>query len=318
MICSLRRYEWEALANLLGQGYAFQSAYCMIQSDENVIRKLRQGMPLTDLLTQGHHGLFYDHLRFFLRITGVGDAIHASLAMADFLMKLRRTLFQQASYPLLLLCFSFAALFLFSVCVLPQLMQSFALTEMKEFTLLLTMMRLLAYVIILMGLSAFGLWLLAKYVPNLRFAILQFLQRTHLPSQYCSYLFAGYFTQMQRHGISTRQAFTFLASFRKGSLLSSCAQNIADALAQGEEITDSLKKQRWIEPGFVQSWQIAQHTQQLAEVLSQYQKRQEEQWKEYLKRFGVIIQVFTYSFVAGMVILVYQILLLPLQLLESF
>ena len=44
----------------------------------------------------------------------------------------------------------------------------------------------------------------------------------------------------------------------------------------------------------------------------------EEQWKEYLKRFGVIIQVFTYSFVAGMVILVYQILLLPLQLLESF
>ena len=116
MICSLRRYEWEALANLLGQGYAFQSAYCMIQSDENVIRKLRQGMPLTDLLTQGHHGLFYDHLRFFLQITGVGDAIHASLAMADFLMKLRRTLFQQASYPLLLLCFSCGTVFIQRLC----------------------------------------------------------------------------------------------------------------------------------------------------------------------------------------------------------
>ena len=49
----------------------------------------------------------------------------------------------------------------------------------------------------------------------------------------------------------------------------------------------------------------------------QYQKQQEATWEQLLKRIGIGIQISTYLFVGIMVILVYQIMLVPLQMMES-
>lgn len=305
------------MAALLQQGYAFQHAYRMIREDDLLLQKLARGEPLKELLIRGNRGAFYAHLAFFLDITSLAEAISASLSMADIGKRMRQSMIKQASYPLILFLFSFATLFLFTASIIPQLMQSFSFTtDMRFLSLLISLLQGIAYLVLLMLVMVCLLALAARYLPVLRMLLLERLRFTHLPQQYCSYLLAGYYAQMMRHGISTRQAFTFLTRWKEDSLLSRCANEIDQALRQGYDINEALKEQRWIDARFMQYWQIALHTQNMEEALIRYQRQQEEVWQRLLKRSALIIQICAYSFVACMVLLVYQIMLVPLQILE--
>lgn len=290
----------------------------MIRGDALLLQRLARGDHVKDLLLQGNHGAFYEHLRFFLEITSLAEAITASLSMADVIKGMRQSMIKQASYPLLLFLFSLLTLFLFTTCIIPQLMQSASFSEgMGVLPTLVSFMQGFAYLILIMLVAGLLLALVAQHVPTLRFRLLDLLRFTHLPQQYCSYLLAGYDVQMLKHGISTRQAISFLSQLKEGSLLSQCAKQLEQALQSGFEMREALKEQKWIDASFLRYWDIASHTQNMEEMLIHYQRQQEEKWQRMIQRSAVMIQICAYSFVASMVLLVYQIMLVPLQILET-
>ena len=49
--CTLKRYEWEALAQLLHQGYPFREAYEMLQGNQRLFYAMEQGKPLSNTAT---------------------------------------------------------------------------------------------------------------------------------------------------------------------------------------------------------------------------------------------------------------------------
>lgn len=318
MICTLKSYEWKALANLLEQGYPAQNALTMIREDLSLTSYLEQGMELSDLLLQGHQGNFYTHLTFFISITSLHNAIHSALAMEEFQKGIQQKFLKQTSYPLILFLFSFLTLYMFSSFVIPQLMQSFDLSkENSALTIGVSIME--TFVLVTVGMLILALigYFLAKHSTYWKVKLLTYLRFTKLPQKLCSYTLAGYFRELSSHGITTRHACVFLQQLSDHSLISICARQITDRLENGTELSAAFQANQWIDTQFLQSWNIAVHTQNMCQALDQYMLRQEEEWSYLLKRIGLGIQMSAYLFVALMVVLVYQIMLVPLQMLET-
>lgn len=317
MICTLKRYEWEALAQLLKQGYPFREAYEMLQGDKRLLYAMEQGLTIEEGLVQGHKEPFYDHLRFFLKITALPDAIMSALSVADITHDLKMKLTKEISYPLLLFVLSFITLIVFTSAILPQLMQGFDVSSNSFLLLSVSFLKGLALVIIwVIILSLLIAVMMIRSLP-IKLFVLRKLRFTKLPQQYCSYLLAAYFTQFMRHGISTKNAVSFMTQLKQNSLITICAKLLEAQLNDGLPLMDCFYEQEWLDANFIKHWQIGSHTQKLEVLLQQYQEFQSEQWKQLLKRIGQGIQVFSYGFVGCMVILVYQIMLIPLQLLET-
>lgn len=290
----------------------------MIQGNPALLRELEQGKTLSELLIQGHRGSFYHHLQFFMKITSLSEAIVSALEMDDVVKNMRRRLTKQCRYPMLLFVMAFFTLYLFTTQILPQLMQSFAMSE--ENVLLLKavfVLRCFAVAVLWLIVLALLITLIAAHSPYWKLRILSWLRFSALPQQYCSYLLAGYFAQLHRHGVTTKNAFAFLTQLAAGSLLTHCAVQIEAQLQAGTPLWECFAAQPWLDQAFVRMWRIAEHTHCMEASLKQYQIHQEALWEQLLKRVGTAIQIGTYLFVAVMVIFVYQIMLVPLQMMES-
>lgn len=317
MICTLKRYEWEALSELLKQGYPFREAYEMMQGDERLLYAMEKGLSLEEGLIQGHREPFYEHLRFFIKITALPEAISSALSVADITHDLKNKLRKEISYPLLLFALSFITLIVFTSMILPQLMQGFDVSSNNFLILSVSLLQLSAMIVIGSIIMILLTMFFMTQSLTVKLFVLKHLRFTKLPQQYCSYLTAAYFTQFMRHGISTKNAVSFLTQLKQGSLLTICARQIEQQLIAGKPLTECFQSVAWLDRNFIKHWQIGTHTQNMEAVLIQYQEFQSEQWKQLLKRCGQGIQIFSYGFVGCMVILVYQILLVPLQLLET-
>lgn len=294
-------------------------AWKMLRPDIPLQRYLEEGMDIKDILLQNHKGNFYRHLRFFLSLSSIAEAIDCALHMDAFEKNIRKKLIQQTSYPILLFIFSFATLYVFSGYVIPQLMQSFDMEHEHPFLVQgVQALRILIYVLggaVCICLLLMLLW--KKYPSYALFHLPYICKLTSLPSQICSYTLSGYLHVLMHRGISTKDAFVFLNQLPSNTLIHRCVRALQQGLMEGEDILTLLQKQPLIHSSFVQCWRIGMHAQNMEKALSDAMQRQEEMWLRLIKRLSITIQAVAYSFVALMVLLVYQIMLVPLQLLET-
>lgn len=320
VICTLKKYEWAYVASLLKKGYPLQHAFAMVVPQYDISSYVEAGMEVSEIVLRGHQGAFYRHLRFFLAISGFADAIEGALHMDAFEQAMRKKLVQKTSYPIFLFIFSFVMMYFFSYYLIPQLMQSFDIEkESKVLFYGISVLRLLVS-ILLITLLLFGGWLLAsRFQASLRAKLMQMIMRfSTLPAQVCSYTLAGYLLQLLEKGYATRQALSYLLQLDKQTQLYHCVEHIHKELEEGKDIVDVLETESLIAAAFLQAWRIGMHTQDMQDALCEYIQRQEDAWERLSKRISLIIQCSAYSFVAIMVVLVYQIMFIPLQLLENF
>lgn len=313
-----KAYEWAYLANVLKQGFSIKEALLLLDEHTHIPSLLEQGKSIEQILCANKRGAFYTHLHFFLSITSLPNAILSALDMEAFEKNMIKKLTKQISYPLFILVFSFVILYLFSSMVLPQLMMSFDLQEGNQ-TLMFAVL-LLEWIIkicFFTTLMSLIIVLIAKNNERLRMQIYTHLPWMHVPQDLTSYRMAGYFIPLLKHGISTKDAFSFLSQCKKGDLMTHCAKEIKHQLEQGMELLEALKQNMWINTAFYDTWRMAIHTKDVKEALISMMRRQEDTWTRQIKYITIGIQVFAYGFVGVMVLILYQIMLIPLQLMET-
>lgn len=315
----MKLFEWRHLANLLAKGYPLLDALHMIHQEIDISAYLGQGMDVKDIFLQGHSGRFYTHLSFFMSLSSLSEAIYSALDMEDFEQGIRKKLIKQTSYPLLLFIFAFVTLYIFSSFIIPQMMQSF---DMEQESILLTRgvvwLKTITYILFfsLIIICLVGLWCI--HHPTTRFSLFDKLLRfTSLPADLCSYTLSGYFIQLQTHGLATNQAIACLLNIRQDTLLYRSVSQIHKRLSNGEELITIFEEHPYINDDLIQCWRIGMYTQNMQDAMMEMMKRQEELWFLVIKKISVGIQAGAYSFVAIMVLLVYQIMLVPLQILET-
>ena len=289
----------------------------MLQGNQRLFYAMELGKPLSECLIEGHSEPFYEHLSFFLKITSLPNAILSALSIDDISKQLKNKLLKEMSYPMFLFLMSFLTLTMFTSFILPQLMQGFDMSSNAFLLHAVAVLKLLSHIVLWGIIACILLMLIMKKSLSVKLFVLHRLRFTRLPQQFCSYLLAAYYTEFLRHGISTRNAFSFLSQLNQASLLSICAAQIEKQLNNGFTLNECLDSQPWLDANFIKHFHIGTHTQNMETAFLQYKAFQEEAWKRLLKRIGKGIQIGSYGFVGSMVILVYQIMLIPLQLLET-
>ena len=159
---------------------------------------------------------------------------------------------------------------------------------------------------------------LVRNKPAIRNAlILRSTRLCKLASHVESYLFAGYMVELLKQGIPTRTALQYLEQIRKGSLFCELHKHLMNGLQNGEDILCVIEREVLLNDIFKQSFRIGSSTGSLCSMLQTGLQQQERTWERLLKRTAVTVQCIAYSFVGVVVLLVYQIMLIPLTMLEQ-
>lgn len=316
----MRNEEWRYLHDLLQNGYPYLEALQLLGKDTTAIKEeLELGHSMEEILITQGTGRFFEHLSFFLKITSLSKAIDSSLHLYDFERNLLSGLLKKTAYPLSIFVFAYVMLLVFSSAIIPQMLQSF--DQGDNFQGLMLGVSLLQGGCRLIGictLCALAGMLYLRKKPAIRNAlVLRSPRLCKLASHVESYLFSGYMIELLQQGIPTRTALQYLEQIRKGSLFCELHKHLMSGLQQGEDIHCVIEREVLLNDIFKQSFRIGSSTGALCNMLQSGLRQQERTWERLLKRTAILVQCIAYSFVGIVVLLVYQIMLIPLSMLEQ-
>lgn len=317
---SISEREYYFLSELLDKGYPLLESLSFIGKDETLVKQaLEKGMTIEDILIKGQKGRFYTHLEFFLKVSSLSGAIQSALHMMKFEGDIKKKLLKQCSYPLFLLVFAFVILLFFTNFIIPQMLNSFAVTD--DFSCLMILLKVLQYAFLFctLILSAAGIaYAIGSFQPKKRSEWI-YRNRKWIPlcKDMLSYQLSGYLYELSQKGVSTRMAFQYLMHVKDTSLLHVFMKHIIFALEAGEDLQDQIQASLILNASFKQMYKIGSCNDSLCEMLTMFMKQQEMVWEKLIKRTGLSIQCVAYVFIGCMVLIVYQIMLVPLGMLNT-
>lgn len=316
----LHKEQYRFLSLLLQQGYSLIECLKILQIDASKIQSaIEEGKTIQDIFIQGNKGKFYEHLQFFLTVQDIGNAIDASLRMDDFEKNVIQKLIKSLVYPIFIFLFSYILLYFFTQYIIPQILASFS-NESSLFliNIMYHIQRILTcfiFVSVVFNILCFCLrynsfW---KCMIYKKFAPLLLLHKDHT-----SFLLAGYLKELQRQGISTKDSILYLQAIKKASFFSIMIKDISEKLEEGQDFIEVIQASLYLNHRFKAMIPLGILSSHMIPTLSLFIEQQQYCWEQLRKKITFSVQIVSYMFVALLVVIVYQMMLIPLSMLEQF
>lgn len=308
--------QFVLLASLLEKGYPIsQSLLILDERFQWIVNELESGVSFYDCVLAGGKGAFYQHCRFFLELSSLPKAIMNASILVEKQQAIKKMWIKETSYPMFLLLFAVITLFVFTSAVFPQL--SITFSEYDNFThleVLIGIMKSLTYVLLsllfVIPLLLFGIY----HSKNYRYI----LYRIPLFSELVSFIIASDMLSLIRCGCSTKEMFTYLHHLRQKGLSFDASNALYLELHEGTSFEEAVSLSKQLSRRFKYFFKCGLHTQKLEQCLNDYLHFQQQRWVKQIKAVCIGIQCFSYGFIALIVVLIYQIMLLPLEMIDSF
>lgn len=317
---SINEQEYYFLSELLDKGYPLLKSLSFIGKDEIPVKQaLEKGMTIEDILIKDQKGRFYTHMEFFLKVSSLSGAIKSALHMMKFEGDIKKKLLKQCSYPMFLLVFAFVILLFFTNYIIPQMLNSFEVSDDFSFLMILLKVLRSAFLFCVIVLAGAGiLYLVSSFQPKKRSEWI-YHNRKWIPlcKDILSYQLSGYLYELSQKGVSTRMSFQYLMHVKDSSLLHVFMKHMISALENGKDLQELIQTSQLLNASFKQMYQIGSCNDSLCEMLTMFMKQQETVWEKLIKRVGLSIQCVAYTFIGCMVFVVYQIMLVPLGMLNT-
>lgn len=304
-------------------GFSLQACLLILENKRNQVsiqliqEQLQQGQSIETFFDQVLPIALRTHFLSFLRFLPFCEALQLALKLNEYDHNTSRKLIRSLAGPMLMLVGCLAGIQLFSLLCFPVL-----LALMQDFELDLTMLQL-ARMFLLAGITlVFGVifMMLATllYFAGPKRQVLGYvlLCRLHMGAvlrHFLSTQFAYYFHQCTAMGNSTQATLTMLQGLKRKPLLVFLAYHVEQALLKGLTMDDAMSH-LYLDPSLGRFMQIAIHSSSLKEMLVSYIEQSEAKGNLICKRWTRRITVFAYGSIGVLVILIYQILLLPLSI----
>lgn len=320
-ILKFKDHEWMQLASLLERGYTFTEVLSLldVKYERSVLlERMKENVSLQDIILEETRGKFHNYLSFFIRLNSLYEAIYSSLHMVEFEKQLKRELVKKTAYPLFIFIVSFFIIYLFSNFVIPQLLSSFdnhenqmlygVLSIIKNGSIFICMIFiLLMFSFILIQKNRFLSDLFyAKAIPNL-----------NIGKDFISYFLSGYLKTLHERGLSSKQSFQFLNALEGNRYLVKTIRLLNQQLTLGMDMTLAIQSSKYLSKQFKMNYLIAAHNGEFEKTLESFMVLQREKWFLMIKKISICVQCISYAFIGVLVICVYQIMLIPLQMLET-
>ncbi len=255
----------------------------------------------------------------FLHFLPLSKALSLSLTLAKQNRASKKMFFKLTAYPMLMFVISLFGVQIFCLLCMPSLiemMKGFQVsTLMIEIMYHSLMIVSLVLTVLIMCLACVCAWAVSKKRIVMSTVLLYRLKLGFLIEKELSLHFARLYFECMRLGIPTKTALRMLQQCKDDPLTVFLAWHVEQVLLQGGNIQQAMAIE-YLDPSLEKLMKTAVLSGGAMALLEGYLEISLRKKEKRMSRAARIIQAAAYSFAAVMIILVYQVLFLPLSMLE--
>ena len=321
----LSEYSWMIIARLLSRNYSVRTAFEYLRKTmpddlnvNNICEHLENGGQLADVLSDNG---FEKKLKFYVQYLPLAQSIRVASEEVRIARENRKKFVSGISYQVILMISSMGVLLLFTQVVLPVMIRSLDTGYRKTASVLLGF-RIITVVqnTFLIMLGVIGISYRYITLTGKQELLWVFLHRHKRDSWLrviitCS--FAGKLNILLKQGVGIINALKIIRFSNRDPLVRLLAFHFDETLEAGEDFEKSLDMD-YFDPRFHSLCLLGLKGDDFPGALDDYIDMVELTISVMIKRISLIFQAVCYLFVAITVILAYQVLLLPLEMLQQF
>ncbi len=282
--------------------------------------QLDQGLIINEFIVDYLPRGIKEHVYSFLEFTTFVKAIELSLQLYEYDKMTKQQFIKSLLRPLILFVVSLGAVQLFIVLCLPVLLALMRDFEVNDFTLrtggTIFTLFINSVLIVLVVLLVIVFYFIRPKNKVLGYVLLSKTYFYKTVRHFVSGQFAAYFHACVKSGYTTQTILLILQKMKQKPLLVFNAYHIEQALLKGEKIEDAINN-RYLDTTLQKYIQIAVYSTGLKNMLEGYIEYNTQVGYNLCKRWAKRITLISYSSIALMLVLIYQVLLLPLSIIQE-
>lgn len=288
----------------------------MIQEIE---KQLESGLSGKEVISKYIPSHLIGYFKGYITYLPLGETMEAIVSLAIQKREKKEQLIKGLLYPCIMFVGVNIGIFLFESMVIPSmlsLLSSFhannqAVFLVQDIVLFLSKLILLFTIVICIILT---IALDKQHIVKTNHRMHQYLPHGLL-EQHASETFSYFYLACLQRGISTKESLQILMNLEEEPLVNDIAKQLNNMLVQGYSFEQALRSS-YIEPILLRIFQIGMYSSNCIQLIQGYQKMVAQRTKRQIKRFTIIVQCEVYCLIGIVLILVYQVLLMPLDMMQ--
>ena len=315
-----------ALSDLMNNGFSFQDALSvsLTPKNQNVIHsvkvQLEQGKQGEQILVQYLNHQYQGYFKGFIQYMNMKDTLSTVLSIMQAEKKQKEELIKGMLYPSLLFIGVNIGVVIFNSSILPvmtNMMSSFQY-ENTSVTLVQNIISVIS-MITLLSLTIAAAVLFYCLQPSHLVSTYCLIQKRHPQSlivKYASADFSRFYLECVKRKIATRKSLLILKGLKQKPLVQYIASQLDASLNAGIALNEALETSTVEEP-LVKIFHIAVFASNCQAMMEGYLKMVSERTKREIQIYTKIVQCISYSAAALIIVLVYQVLLMPISMMQT-
>lgn len=316
MTCKISRKELDQFYILLEKGLSTKQCLTLaFDHGEKLIQEMEKGRNLQELLFNLQKGTFYQRIFLLTQYLPLKESIHVSRNIEAVTKLFTEELMKQVLYPSILFLTSLLMSLFFIHDIIPQMNeyidQGFFVSILYGIKNINICIFILGCIFIIIGIFTKIHKKFHQFIYRMT-ALFIFPFKTLISIEFC-YLFQA----LSAKKISTLHLCKILKKFKKNLYCEYLIDHFIEQLQHGMSIQEAFIKNPWIDPLFNQYFKMG-HMTNIQELLDLFIEQRTLYLKQIMKKYSIGFQIFSYLNVGVMVICMYQILLMPMNMLYTF
>ena len=300
----------EQFAMLMNQGLPLDTLIRLtFKKDEEIITYLKEGMNLQEIFTLNQKKLYFKYLRILSEKLNLRDALDCVNKIEKSSNTFFETLLKKISYPFFLLIFAFFMILFFS---------DYVLVQMKDY-----ISNGMVFVFIHLLKWGFGFAILSMIFYLFLYYVLFYKYNSkmkcpfRLMKKMISLQFVCMYQALDKSYTSTQEILETLACM-DFSVVGKVSNEILACLKNGKSLEESFLEIDVFDSDFKKMLVYALTSNQMHVFFDLYMKKCSLDLDKSVKKISTGIQLFSYISIGILVLIVYQIMMMPLNMLNQF
>lgn len=306
--------QWGILSQLLESGYSLNES--MVFLNTNQLQELDKHS-FYDLYIKNFKGSFYNNLRFFYSLFPLDQAIKNSISIEEFKNNIIQKLVKTTVYPIFIFIISICILMFFSISILPQLIINFNIKST-----MFNVVQMMPIIFNFIGIVIFVLMITVGTIYLINKSLFYFILKSvfiYIPifKQIHSFYFLGYFSKLYECGLSSKACIEYLLKLKTYKVFNEMIYEINEKLNQGKSLIECIKSQKILSYECKESVLMAYKTKKQVNFYRQGLFLIEQNITNIIQKITRFITFFSYLVVLLVVLIMYQLMLIPLDMIQT-
>lgn len=318
-------YKWLMLAKLMERYGSIKDSLLMLEKMypktkriSEINKKLAKGELLKDIL---NHDNFEKQLSFYIQYIDIMQAIRINYQKIKQSKKIKKELFEKISYQIILLISSIFLLILFTEIVLPNMIISLDLTNQKTDSIIMTF-NIINFIkdivlVFLLIILAFIIYVKSSKKEAHIWLMFHKIKQDKIIRVIATYYLVNDLAIFLENGLSLHQSLDILRFNKTNRLTALLAHHFNEALLKGSDFETSLNIE-YFDDEFHSICLYGLKDNNFIGAINDYKQISSYKFEQLIKKTSMVFQTICYLFVAVIIILAYQVLLMPLEMLQEF